>query len=38
LRALLKGVLADHLQIARKRLDGEVFPDSAAVRPLALLT
>jgi hypothetical protein len=31
-------VLADHLQIARKRLDGEVFPDSAAVRPLALLT
>ncbi|MEO6745679.1 MAG: DUF1501 domain-containing protein, partial [Caldimonas sp.] len=38
LRALLKGVLGDHLQIARKRLDGEVFPDSAAVRPLALLT
>ena len=38
LRAVLKGVLGDHLQIARKRLDGEVFPDSAAVRPLALLT
>ena len=37
LRALLKGVLADHLQIARKALDSEVFPDSAAVRPLALL-
>ena len=38
LRALLKGVLGDHLQIARKRLDGDVFPDSAAVRPLALLS
>jgi uncharacterized protein (DUF1501 family) len=37
LRALLKGVLGDHLQVARKRLDGDVFPDSAAVRPLALL-
>ena len=38
LRALLKGVLGDHLQVARKRLDSDVFPDSAAVRPLALLT
>jgi uncharacterized protein (DUF1501 family) len=38
LRAVLKGALADHLQIARKRLDDEVFPDSAAVKPLALLS
>lgn len=37
LRALLKGVLADHLQIASARLEAEVFPDSAAVRPLSLL-
>jgi uncharacterized protein (DUF1501 family) len=37
LRAVLKGVLADHLQIASKRLDREVFPDSAAVQPLQLL-
>lgn len=37
LRALLKGVLADHLQIAGARLEAEVFPDSAAVKPLALL-
>ena len=37
LRAVLKGVLADHLEVAGTALDGEVFPDSAAVRPLALL-
>lgn len=37
LRAVLKGVLADHLQIATRALDNEVFPGSAAVRPLALL-
>jgi uncharacterized protein (DUF1501 family) len=37
LRAVLKGVLADHLQVARKALDSDVFPDSAGVRPLALL-
>ena len=37
LRAVLKGVLGQHLQIASGRLDGDVFPDSVAVRPLALL-
>ncbi|MBT9504411.1 MAG: DUF1501 domain-containing protein [Burkholderiaceae bacterium] len=37
LRGLLKGVLADHLQISGARLESEVFPDSSAVKPLALL-
>lgn len=37
LRALLKGALADHLQVATKTLEGEVFPGSGAVRKLALL-
>ena len=37
LRAVLKGVLGQHLQIASGRLDADVFPDSVAVRPLALL-
>ncbi len=37
LRAVLKGVLGEHLQIASKRLDAEVFPDSAGVKPLQLL-
>ena len=37
LRAVLKGVLADHLQIATRSLDSEVFPGSEKVRPLALL-
>jgi len=37
LRALLKGVLADHLQIAASALERDVFPGSASVRPLALL-
>ena len=36
LRAVLKGVLGDHLQVARASLDGDVFPESQAVRPLAL--
>ncbi|MCE9658348.1 MAG: DUF1501 domain-containing protein [Burkholderiales bacterium] len=36
-RAVLKGVLADHLKIATRTLDAEVFPDSAKVRPLSLL-
>lgn len=35
-RALLKGVLADHLHLARGALDNEVFPGSASVRPLSL--
>ncbi len=37
LRAVLKGVLGDHLKIATRSLDAEVFPDSARVRPLSLL-
>ena len=37
LRAVLKGVLGDHLKIASRSLDAEVFPDSAKVRPLQLL-
>jgi len=36
LRALLKGVLGEHLQVASARLDGEVFPGSAGVRPLGV--
>lgn len=36
-RAVLKGVLADHLQIATRSLDSEVFPGSEKVRPLSLL-
>lgn len=37
LRALLKGVLGEHLQVSTARLDGEVFPGSAGVRPLGVL-
>jgi uncharacterized protein (DUF1501 family) len=37
LRAVLKGVLGEHLRIASRSLDSEVFPDSAGVRPLELL-
>lgn len=37
LRAVLKGVLADHLQIASRSLDSEVFPGSEKVKPLSLL-
>ena len=37
LRAVLKGVLSDHLQVAGKVLDGEVFPGSEAVRGVSLL-
>ena len=37
LRAVLKGVLGDHLQIASRVLDRDVFPASEGVRPLALL-
>jgi uncharacterized protein (DUF1501 family) len=37
LRALLKGVLADHLQVASRTLESEVFPGSHGVRPLSLL-
>src|SRR5690606_19581637 len=34
LRAVFKGVLADHMRLARGQLDA-VFPDSAGVAPLA---
>ena len=37
LRAVLKGVLAEHLEVGTQRLDDEVFPSSAALRPLRLL-
>lgn len=37
LRAVLKGVLADHLRIASKTLNDEVFPGSATLRPVGLL-
>jgi len=37
LRALLKGVLADHLRIAPSALERDVFPDSASVKPLRLV-
>lgn len=35
LRAVLKGLLRDHLRIDDKALAATVFPDSAAVKPLA---
>ncbi|HYM26775.1 MAG TPA: DUF1501 domain-containing protein [Steroidobacteraceae bacterium] len=38
LRAVLKGVLAEHLGISARALDEDVFPDSARLRPLAGLT
>ena len=38
LRAVLKGVLADHLHVAARSLDAEVFPGSDAVQGLALLS
>jgi len=34
LRSLFKGVLADHLDITPAFIDREVFPDSAAAKPL----
>ncbi len=37
LRAVLKGVLSDHLQVASRALDAEVFPGSEGVRGLALV-
>ena len=33
MRALFKGVLADHLGVERRTLDTVIFPDSAAVAP-----
>jgi uncharacterized protein (DUF1501 family) len=37
LRAVMRGLLADHLQVARRRLDGEVLPGSAGLPALDLL-
>lgn len=37
LRAVLRGVLADHLQVAGKSLNNDVFPGSEAVKGLSLL-
>jgi uncharacterized protein (DUF1501 family) len=37
LRALMKGLLADHLRVSTAAIEGAVFPGSAAVRRLALL-
>ena len=37
IRAVLKGLLADHLQVAGRSLNGEVFPGSETVRGLSLL-
>ena len=34
LRALLKGVMGEHLGVSRRALDGAIFPDSADVRPM----
>mgnify|MGYP000861485721 CR=1 FL=1 len=34
LRAVLKGLLRDHLGISERVLSGSVFPDSAAVKPM----
>jgi uncharacterized protein (DUF1501 family) len=34
LRAVMKGVLRDHLAVPERALDNAVFPDSAAVRPV----
>ena len=37
LRAVLKGVLGEHLQVPGRQLDADVFPGSAAVRAVQLL-
>jgi uncharacterized protein (DUF1501 family) len=37
LRAVLKGVLGDHLKIASRTLEGDVFPGSGKIVPLSLL-
>ena len=36
LRGVLKSVLSDHLQVTSRTLDAEVFPGSAALKPVAL--
>ncbi len=37
MRALFKGVLSDHMHVARRDLDGTVFPDSSSVTPSGVL-
>lgn len=37
LRAVLKGVLADHLQVATRHLEGDVFPGSQAIRAIQVV-
>ena len=37
LRAVLKGVLGDHLKVASRSLDNDIFPDSEKIRPLSLM-
>ncbi|HEY2070073.1 MAG TPA: DUF1501 domain-containing protein [Rhizomicrobium sp.] len=37
MRALFKGVLADHMRLTRRDLDGTVFPDSGNVMPVGTL-
>ena len=37
LRSVFKGVLADHLQVSTRSLNGEVFPGGEALKGLALL-
>lgn len=35
LRAILKGVMADHMKVAGPKLDLDIFPDSGTVKPLS---
>ena len=37
LRAVFKGVLADHMRLPTQALSQVVFPDSAAIAPLRLI-
>jgi uncharacterized protein (DUF1501 family) len=37
MRALFKAVLANHMGVSRRDLDGTVFPDSGAVAPAGAL-
>jgi uncharacterized protein (DUF1501 family) len=37
IRAVIKGVLADHMRVPNAALDSAVFPDSASVRPVQSL-
>jgi uncharacterized protein (DUF1501 family) len=37
LRALMKGVLADHLRVANAAIERDIFPGASAVRPISVL-